>query len=87
MSFNDLYSLDVETFEWTCLRQNTGNGQNPNQPITPQPEPRGGHVASILGTQDKLFIYGGWSYTSQFSNLWVYDIEKNEWNDPEISHE
>ena len=20
MSFNDLYSLDVETFEWTCLR-------------------------------------------------------------------
>jgi dynein heavy chain len=50
MSFNDLYSLDVETWEWTCLRQNTGSGINPNQPIMPQPEPRGGHVASILGT-------------------------------------
>jgi dynein heavy chain, axonemal len=40
-----------------------------------------------LGTQDKLFIYGGWSYTSQFSNLWIYDIQTNEWFDPEISHD
>ena len=69
-------------------RYTTGSGQqNVNQPNTPQPEPRGGHVASVFGTEDKIFIYGGWSYTSQFSNIWIYDIEKNEWFDPEISHE
>lgn len=75
-SFNDLHVLDIESFEW--LR--TEPGGNP-------PDPRGGHVASILANQDKLVIYGGWSFTSQFSNMMIYDIEKNEWFDPEISHE
>lgn len=49
--------------------------------------PRGGHVATIMANQDKLLIYGGWSQTSQYSNVMIYNIEKNEWIDPELSHE
>lgn len=32
-------------------------------------------------------IFGGWSFTTQHQNIMVYDILKNEWIDPEISHE
>ena len=31
-------------------------------------------------------IFGGWSFTSQYSNILIYDIDKNEWIDPEVSH-
>lgn len=33
-----------------------------------------------------MVIFGGWSFTSQFSNVMIYDIENNVWEDPEISH-
>lgn len=31
-------------------------------------------------------IFGGWSFNSQSSNILIYDIIKNEWFEPEISH-
>lgn len=36
-SFNDMYVLDTETFEWQLL-----------EPSNTPPDPRGGHVASLL---------------------------------------
>ncbi len=32
-------------------------------------------------------IFGGWSFSSQYSNTIIYDIEKDEWVDPELTHE
>lgn len=68
--------LDIDTFEWSKL--------NPNGTI---PEARGGHSASMMANQDKIMIYGGWNFTTQFSNLIIYDITKNEYIDPELSYD
>lgn len=62
-SFNDIHALDIESFEWTRL-----------EPAGNLPDARGGHAAAILANQDKLAVYGGWSFTSQFSNMLIYDI-------------
>ncbi len=75
-AFNDIYQLDLDTFEW----------RKPKPKGNP-PEPRGGHVASLLGKKDKLFIFGGWNFILQFNNLFVYDIENETWTDPEVNHE
>ena len=34
-----------------------------------------------------MIIYGGWSQTSQISDVFIYDIKNNTWVDPELSHE
>lgn len=41
----------------------------------------------MMANKPQLMIFGGWSFTSQYSNIMIYDIEKDEWVDPEISHE
>lgn len=41
----------------------------------------------MLPEEDKLIIYGGWSQTSQHSDVQVYDMKANSWVDPELSHE
>jgi len=68
--------LDIESNEWNKL-----------SPKGNPPDARGGHTASILATKDKIMIFGGWSFTSQFSNIMIYDINADEWQDPEIAHE
>jgi len=50
------------------------------------PDIRGGHTATIMADHAQILIFGGWSFTSQYSNIMIYDIVKNEWIDPEISH-
>lgn len=75
-SFNDLYQLDLATFEW----------RKPKTKGNP-PEPRGGHLASLLAQKDKLFIFGGWNFLLQFHNLFIYDFETETWTDPELTHE
>jgi len=76
-AFNDLYYFDVETSEWTKLDNIEGA----------QPGPRGGHTSAMLTEQEMLLIYGGWSNSSQYSDIWLYDINNNVWVDPELSHE
>jgi dynein heavy chain len=51
------------------------------------PGPRGGHTSAMLTEQEMLLIYGGWSNSSQYSDIWLYDINNNCWVDPELSHE
>jgi len=41
----------------------------------------------MIGNSDRMLVFGGWSFTSQFSNIMIYDMIKDEWVDPEISHE
>jgi dynein heavy chain len=49
-AFNDLYVLDCDTFEWS----------QPETSGTP-PEPRGGHQAALMGANDLIMVFGGWS--------------------------
>jgi len=49
---------------------------------TPNPEGRGGH--SLFAYNDKLYSYGGWNSETQYNNIVVFDLNTNEWSDPDI---
>jgi dynein heavy chain len=74
VAYNDLYSFDLETETWTKIHME-------NAP----PEGRGGH--SLFANENKLYVYGGWNSEMQYNNLCVFDLEKNEWSDPDIFNE
>lgn len=77
VAFNDIYELDIENeFKWEKLATSG----------TP-PEPRGGHIASILSNKDKLIVFGGWNFSTQFHNIFIFNIETKTWDDPEVNHE
>ena len=72
-SFNDLYTFDLETDTWAKIEYKN-NG----------PEGRGGH--SIFASDEKIYIYGGWNSEMQFTNIFIFDLEKLEWNDSDVSN-
>lgn len=77
IAFNDLYELDTENgFKWEKV-ETKGN----------IPEPRGGHIASMLANKDVLCVFGGWNYTTQFQNLFTYSIDTKTWLDVEVTHD
>jgi dynein heavy chain len=67
-AFNDVYELDLDTFEW----------RKPKPKGNP-PEPRGGHVATLMAQKPKMMVFGGWNFNLQFNNIFLYDIEKEAW--------
>jgi dynein heavy chain len=73
-AFNDVYFIECDNFEWSKV-----------EPLGPMPEPRGGHVAGQLPNQNKLFIQGGWSSVSQFSNMYILDLVKNIWSEVNLN--
>lgn len=77
VSFSDLYEFDIETETWTKLEPANTNAQFP--------EPRGGH--SMFANDNIVFIYGGWNSEMQYSNVILYNIETNEFSDPDIYNE
>jgi dynein heavy chain len=77
VSFNDIYSFDIETEEWAHIQ--------PENTTAQFPEPRGGH--SMFADGNTVFIYGGWNSEMQYSNVIMYNIETNEWSDPDIYNE
>jgi dynein heavy chain, axonemal len=48
----------------------------------PLPMGRGGH--SLFAVDDKLYSYGGWNSECQFNNIIIFDMNTNEWSDPDI---
>lgn len=75
-AFNDLYELDCHSFEWNKL-----------EPKGSPPEPRGGHVAGILPISGNMFVQGGWSNISQYSNMFMFNYEKNSWCEINLNFE
>lgn len=51
------------------------------------PEPRGGHTATILANQDKLMVFGGWNFSSQFQNIFILDLNTKTWEDCDSTHD
>jgi len=49
---------------------------------TPLPEGRGGH--SLFAYDNKLYSYGGWNSETQYNNIIIFDMNTNEWSDPDI---
>ena len=73
-AFNDLHSLDCESFEWKKIDSHGS-----------PPEPRGGHISGLLPNGQDIFVQGGWSCFSQFSNLYIYEFEKNNWIEVDLN--
>lgn len=70
-SFNDIYSFNTVTQEWSM-------------PIAPKgnvPKERGGHSACLLPDGNRILIYGGWSGTTQYFNCYLFDTISEEWVD------
>jgi len=74
VSFGDIYSFDIETEVWTKYE--------PVVSQAPLPPGRGGH--SLFAFDDKLYSYGGWNSETQFNNIIIFDLNTNEWSDPDI---
>jgi len=70
---NALWSFNIHNKRWKSL--STG------------PDPRAFHMAAIDHGAEKLYVYGGERFTSDFSefdcldDLWVYDINDDEWTE------
>jgi len=69
-----LHTFDLETDTWDKLT-----------PTNNAPDGRGGH--SVFASDGKIYIYGGWNSEMQYNNVLIYDLEKNEWSDPDIYNE
>lgn len=74
VSFNDLFTFDVESETWEKLVS-----------VNASPDGRGGH--SLFVSNDKVYIYGGWNQEMQYNNILVYDLDTREWSDPDIFNE
>jgi dynein heavy chain len=74
VAFNDLWCFDLATGHWSKIEYK-------NNPC----EERGGHSLFIIGKH--LFVYGGWNLETQFNDIARFDLETNEWYDPEIYNE
>lgn len=64
--YNDVYVFDTGSKEWS-LEKVTGE----------LPEPRGGHTATLLGTD--IFVVGGANSEKTFGDVYRLDIVKKEW--------
>jgi N-acetylneuraminic acid mutarotase len=76
-SRNDLYALNLDTFEWKKL---SGSGKVPS--------PRHGHSMTMIG-DSKVALFGGAieqvgrdgkPMITRYNDLYVYDIQTNEWS-------
>ena len=66
--FNDRFVLELENdFKWRKA-QTRGKA----------PEPRSGHSASTV--DGNIYIYGGWSSSTQFSDLYIYQPGVSTWS-------
>ena len=68
---NDLYSLNVDTWEWKRRR---GEGDIP----TPRENP------SVCMLNNQLVVFGG-KGTAPMNDLYVFDPDKNMWTSPSVS--
>ena len=94
--FNDLYALDTETWSWTCLSVGTTvfgapKRRSMDDPMDDEdeeevfPDARAGHSLSRLG-DSKLVLFGGWNSREQFSDVWIFTLENNRWEELEIEN-
>lgn len=80
--FDDLYTLNVDTFVWERLDRAVGT----------LPERRSGHSAHAV--RDAMLVYGGWNATQQFNDLCVLStrdlvwskVEQGTFGDPRWNH-
>ncbi|KAJ5693079.1 hypothetical protein N7462_002502 [Penicillium macrosclerotiorum] len=79
--FNDLVAFDLNQLQnpankWELLVQNSHEGGPPEGQIPPA---RTNH--SIVGYNDKLYLFGGTNGVKWFNDVWSYDPRANTWTE------
>jgi len=79
--FNDIYIIDLENYEW-----------EEKDPEGKRPPERSGHSACVLpystgGSPDRVAIYGGWGIFDMRADMWIYNINDNEWVEPDFVYD
>ena len=69
---NGLFTLDAVSLMWEPVEDN---------PSGPRPSPRWGH--SLIGVEDKLYMYGGRDALMHFTTLAIYDTINETWSSPQ----
>jgi hypothetical protein len=64
---NELYSLNLESFEWKIVQ---AEGEN-------VPEGRDDH--SLANSENALFVFGGFVRGKRMNDLYQYSVESNSW--------
>jgi N-acetylneuraminic acid mutarotase len=67
ISLNDTWSYDVANNTWTDLKP----------AVTPPGRTLGGFIH--VGPGDRMMLYGGWTSSGRFGDLWFYQLENNTW--------
>jgi len=71
-NFSDLYSYDLEKYEWAKIEyENVA------------PDPRSGHIIFPYGA-NSIYLLGGWSNELQFKSAIKFDLESRNWGNPEL---
>jgi dynein heavy chain, axonemal len=70
--FNDMFTLDLTSFEWLKTKC---AGKNP--------EARSGHTSCVVGKQ--IFLFGGWNSHVQFNDLYIFDTPTLTWGETNIA--
>lgn len=68
--FNDLFRLHLPTMTWAK--------QDPTAISGEPPQARSGHTA--VPCKQQMLIFGGWSTTAEYNDLWSFDTEKLSWS-------
>ena len=71
--FNDLFVYDAVNFAWVKLAPAAVTGE--------LPAPRSGHVAVQI--KQRMLVYGGWSNTESFNDMWSLDTDTLAWSQVE----
>ncbi|KAJ6227596.1 faciogenital dysplasia protein [Anaeramoeba flamelloides] len=72
VELNDLYCLDCNTYTWYDVK--------PEKNFLPPPRA----FQSIQIVDYQIYIFGGKCKETVYNDIWAYDIEANEWYQPEI---
>jgi hypothetical protein len=70
--YNDLWSLDLETLEWTELSNNGSVGL---------PDDREGLSMAIDPVSEKLIVFGGRDADTWYNDVWCYDLLSDSWGE------
>mmetsp|Transcript_8503 Transcript_8503/g.28172 ORF Transcript_8503/g.28172 Transcript_8503/m.28172 type:complete len:797 (-) Transcript_8503:83-2473(-) len=73
----DVYVMDVDSFEWTYKHTKVSAEASLGGPI----EPRAGHTTTLLPGK-LLFVFGGQNESGQLGDLLVLDLKDMTWHRP-----
>eukprot|EP00761_Pharyngomonas_kirbyi_P005776 gb/GECH01005782.1/.p1 GENE.gb/GECH01005782.1/~~gb/GECH01005782.1/.p1 ORF type:complete len:349 (+),score=80.59 gb/GECH01005782.1/:1-1047(+) len=77
---DELWCFDLDTYIWHLIENESSNNENGDWP-----EPRSGHVAVMISS-DEMLIYGGNGEKRRtiYNDIWIFNIKTKQWYQPNM---